>query len=81
MQDRLFDRLDTDPEYDEDFDPYEEVRDAGKRLAAEFDAVLERATDMVLSVGSEAAARKALVQRWLLGEAGGQGSLIPRSAR
>ena len=52
MQDRLFDRLDTDPEYDEDFDPYEEVRDAGKRLAAEFDVAPERATDMVLSFGS-----------------------------
>jgi hypothetical protein len=68
MQDRLFDRLATDPEYDDEHDPYEEVRVAGARLAVEFEISPDRGTDMVLSFGSEAAAHKALVQRYLLGE-------------
>jgi hypothetical protein len=72
MQDRLFDQLATDEE-DHDLesahaDPYEDVRLAGRRLAKEFEIDSERAADMVLSFGSEAAARRVLVQRWLLGE-------------
>ncbi|MGH2951101.1 MAG: hypothetical protein ACRDKX_03555 [Solirubrobacterales bacterium] len=72
MQDRLFDQhATTDTDEDDgpaEVDPYEDVRRAGERLAAEFAVEEERATDMVLSFGSEAAARRVLVQRWLLGE-------------
>lgn len=72
MQDRLFDQTTSDDADEDrestDVDPYEDVRSAGERLAAEFEIDGERATDMVLSFGSEAAARRVLVQRWLLGE-------------
>lgn len=68
MQDRLFHRLDSDPEYDPDHDPYEDVRAAGARLASEFEVDADRAADMVLSFGSEAAARRVLEQRYMRGE-------------
>jgi len=72
MQDRLFDQSSIDGAVEAlestDGDPYEDVRLAGKRLAEEFEIDNERAADMVLSLGSEAAARKVLVQKWLLGE-------------
>lgn len=68
MQDRLFDRLASDPDYDHEADPYEDVRAAGVRLSIEFDISPERGADLVLSFGSEAAAQKALIQRYLLGE-------------
>lgn len=71
MQDRLFDRaaLDADGHLQSgDHDPYEDVKRAGERLAAEFEIDTEHATDMVLSFGSEAAARRAAIQRSLLGE-------------
>lgn len=72
MQHRLFDQTaiedDADEQGLEDVDPYADVRKAGARLAKEFKVDCERATDMVLSFGSEAAARRTLVQQWLLGE-------------
>lgn len=71
MQDRLFDQSVLDEEDTDDsvdVDPYEDVKRAGERLAGEFEIDQERATDMVLSFGSESAARRVLVQRWLLGE-------------
>lgn len=72
MQDRLFDHVDIDEEDDNaesaEADPYESIRLAGQRLAKEFEIDDGRAADMVLSFGSEAAARRVLVQRWLLGE-------------
>jgi len=71
MQDQLFDRtdLDTDGHLQlGDHDPYDDMKRAGEKLAAEFQIDVERATDLVLSFGSEAAARRAVVQRLLLGE-------------
>jgi hypothetical protein len=71
MQDQLFDRSDLDADghlQSADHDPYDDVKRAGERLAAEFQIDVELATDMVLSFGSEAAARRAAVQRFLLGE-------------
>lgn len=68
VQDRLFDRADDETVEFGDDDPYEGVKAAGRRLASEFEIDEDRATDMVLSFGSENAARRALVQRWLLDE-------------
>lgn len=71
VQDQLFNRTDLDADghlQSGDHDPYDEVKRAGARLAAEFQIDAELATDMVLSFGSEAAARRAVVQRLLLGE-------------
>lgn len=70
MQDRLFDRAALDPDghlQTGEHDPYDDVRRAGERLAAELEIDVERATDMVLSFGSEAAARRAAHRRSLLG--------------
>lgn len=71
MQDRLFDRTASDVNghlQSGSHDPYEDVKLAGERLAAELEIDEEQATDMVLSFGSEAAARRAAIQRSLLGE-------------
>jgi hypothetical protein len=71
VQEQLFNRtaLDADGHLQSgDHDPYDETKRAGGRLAAEFQIDVELATDMVLSFGSEAAARRAVVQRLLLGE-------------
>lgn len=65
MQSRLFDQA---PEVDLDLDPYRETRSAGGRLAAEFRIDETDAFGLVLGYGSEAAARRGLLQRWWRGE-------------
>ena len=64
MQDRLFDNNPEAVVVDHDHDPYAEVDEAGRRLAADYGIDAERASDMVLAFGSERAARKVLERRW-----------------
>lgn len=67
MQDRLFDNESPLPVFDKDHDPYAEVRAAGQRIAKDYGQYgidAEKATDMVLAYGSEAAARRELDSRW-----------------
>lgn len=66
-QDQLFGEEPKAPSYDESHDPYAEVRAAGERIAADYGPYgidVEKATDMVLAYGSEAAARRELDSRW-----------------
>lgn len=65
MQQRLFDQR---ADIDHEFDPYEDLRGPASTLAKEYGIDPEQALDMILSFGSEAAARRALDQRWWLGE-------------
>lgn len=65
MQQRLFDH---EIRFALDEDPYEEVQVAGQRLASEYAIDESEGFDMILAYGSEAAARRALRQRWWLGE-------------
>lgn len=51
-----------------DVDPYDELREAGRRLSTEYAIEESEAFDMILGFGSEAAARRALRQRWWLGQ-------------
>lgn len=67
MQDRLFPDEQT-VEFDDDFDPYAEVDAEAAKIAAEYGISVEEAVDTVLARGSASAARRALNQRWLLGE-------------
>jgi hypothetical protein len=67
MQDRLFDEQPSLPTFNEDHDPYADVRAAGQRIAEDYGQYgidVEKATDMVLAYGSEAAARRELDSRW-----------------
>jgi hypothetical protein len=65
MQPKLFDQA---PEVDLDLDPYREKRFASRRLSGEFRIDEADAFDLVLGYGSEAAARRGLLQRWWRGE-------------
>ena len=61
VQQGLFDKP---LEIDFDVDPYAEKREAGRRLALEFVIDESEGFDLILTYGSEAAARRALTQRW-----------------
>ncbi|MBA2463241.1 MAG: hypothetical protein H0V45_16005 [Actinobacteria bacterium] len=61
MQQGLFDQP---AEVDFTRDPYAEKRESGRRLAQEFAIDDEQGFDLMLSYGSERAARNALIQRW-----------------
>lgn len=61
MQADLFDQP---HEVDLDEDPYAETREAARRLASEFVIDEDEGLDLVLAFGSEARARRALVDRW-----------------
>lgn len=67
MQDPLFNDQSSLPTFNEDHDPYAEVRAAGQRIAkdyVQYGIDVEKATDMVLAYGSETAARRELDSRW-----------------
>ncbi len=62
MQDRLFD--DHRVEIDDDHDPYREYRRQAAAIAKEYGVSADEAFSLILSRGSEWAARRALDQRW-----------------
>lgn len=62
MQKRLFD--DQRVEIDDSYDPYEEYRRQAVAIAGEYDVSVDEAFDLIMSRGSEWAARRALDQRW-----------------
>jgi hypothetical protein len=64
VQQRLFDQH---AEVILDADPYSEVREGARRLVSEYEVTEDEAFDLVLGFGSEAAAQRALRQRWWLG--------------
>jgi hypothetical protein len=64
MQERLFN--DHRAEIDDDHDPYEDWRRQAAAIAGEYDVSAEEALDLILSRGSDRAARRALDQRWWL---------------
>lgn len=66
MQERLF--KSSSVEIDLSHDPYEETRAIAKRIAAAHGIAGEEAFELLLAYGSEAAVRRALEQRWWLGE-------------
>lgn len=70
MQERLFEERLTDAEeaVSGDDDPYGEIRGAAQRLIVEYAIDESEAFDLILAFGSEAGARRALRQRWWLGE-------------
>lgn len=63
MQERLFEQEMT-VEFDDDFDPYAEWREQAQKIAADYGVSAEEAFELILSRGSEFAARRALDQRW-----------------
>ncbi len=69
MQEQLFsDHADADPVPDGDYDPYEELREAARRLTSEYVIGEEEALQAILAFGSESGARRILRQRWWMGE-------------
>lgn len=67
MQQGLFDQP---TEIDFTKDPYAEKRESGRRLAQEFVIDEAQGFDLMLTYGSETAARNALIQRWYRDEVG-----------
>lgn len=65
MQQGLFDQS---PVIDFSVDPYAGKRESARRLALEFVIEEREGFELVLGLGSEKAARKALVQRWYRNE-------------
>jgi len=70
VQERLFEERTADAEEaaSGDDDPYQDVRAAAHRLTVEYAIDEGEAFDLILAFGSEAGARRALQQRWWLGE-------------
>ncbi|MFN8159804.1 MAG: hypothetical protein U0R52_02000 [Solirubrobacterales bacterium] len=66
MQERLF--KNQQAEIDDSHDPYEELRQKATALADEYDVDADHVLDLILSRGSERAARRALEQRWWLSD-------------
>ena len=64
MQERLFN--DHRAEIDDSHDPYEEFRQQAASIAGDYEVSADEAFDLILSRGSEHAARRALDQRWWL---------------
>lgn len=56
--------FDQPAEIDFTREPYAEKRESGRRLAQEFVINEAQGFDLMLAYGSEAAARRALIQRW-----------------
>lgn len=68
MQESLFPRPDVESLVDDDHDPYEELREAARRLTDEYVIDEEEAVRAILAFGSESGARRILRQRWWNGE-------------
>jgi hypothetical protein len=68
MQERLFPDEQPEPAFEEDYDPYEELREAARRLTREYVIDEEEAFQAILAFGSELGARRILRQRWWMGE-------------
>lgn len=69
MQESLFPvHDDGEALVDDDHDPYEELREAARRLTAEYAIGEDEALRAILTYGSESGARRILRQRWWNGE-------------
>jgi len=54
----------------DDYDPYQELREATRRLTLEYVIDEEKTFSAILAFGSESAARRTLRQRWWNGQRG-----------
>jgi hypothetical protein len=58
----------ADTVLEDGYDPYEELREAARRLTLEYAIDEEEAFQAILAFGSESGARRILRQRWWMGE-------------
>lgn len=66
VQTELFD--DTADEYDDDVDPYDELRAEARRLMERYAISAEEAFDLMVGYGSKTAALRHLRQLWWVGD-------------